>query len=393
MRILNVITAYPPSPGGAQLHAHELNRSLRARGHHVEVATMWRTPRKDWLRGTTLSAPRAAGSSEVDGVRVHQIELRPSDRAVVSLAAAVYYGAMHAAARSLTSGYLASARAIVEAARPDVLHLSRIGREGLYEAFVVAAREQGVPYVLTPNHHPHWDRRRDWWWWRLYRGAGAVLVLSEVERRALVAGGVAPDRILRTVVGTVGSPPPGDGPNDGGVVFLGQVKSFKGLGVTFDAVRQLRASRPELGLDVVGPWFDHPTGLRERLDADRRTTVHDAVPDDRKWELLRAARVLCVPSTEEALGGVYLEAWQAGLASVGADIPPVRELFERTGGGIAVPPTVDDVAAAVGRLLDDEETRARCVAHGQRALREEYNWDVAADRALDAYHVASVERA
>jgi hypothetical protein len=46
----------------------------------------------------------------------------------------------------------------------------------------VLARDMGIPFVLTPFHHPRWSS----WLFRvyheLYRSADAVLALTEAER-------------------------------------------------------------------------------------------------------------------------------------------------------------------------------------------------------------------
>ena len=55
MNILHTLTAYPPSTGGAQLHHHELIKTLIDH-HNVQVLTYWDQNRTDWLLGTTLKA-------------------------------------------------------------------------------------------------------------------------------------------------------------------------------------------------------------------------------------------------------------------------------------------------------------------------------------------------
>lgn len=393
MKVLSVITAYPPSTGGAQIHAHQLHLALRARGVDVTVATAWRETRTDWALGTTVRAPGRRAADELDGITVEHLGLTTAERLRSGAALAAYPSAMRAVAAALTAAYAEEAGRILDQHEPDVLHLSRVGREWLYQAVVRAARARGIPYVLTPNHHPHWTRRWHWWWWELYRRAAAVLVLSDHEGDALVAGGVAPDRIIRTVVAPVGEPPPDVGQRDPGdvprVVFLGQIRHYKGLDVLADAMVLLRRDAPDVHLDVVGPWLDAPEGLRRRLEDDPRTTVHGAVDDATKWQLLSGADLLCVPSEGEALGGVYLEAWQVGRPVVGADIPPVRELFDRAGGGVAVPRDPGVLARSLSDLLRDPPRRARLASAGHAALAAEYNWATAALRAHEAYELAS----
>ena len=391
-RVLHVISAYPPSRGGAQVHAQELARRQHADGLSVHVATVWRTTRKDWLRGTTVRAPEPAPPElGPDGVTVHPCGLPSSARRAALLPALSYYAAMHAAAPELTRLYRSQAEAVIDAARPDVGHLSRIGREGFYQAFADVLTERGIPWVLTPNHHPHWVRRRDRWWWDLYRAAGAVLVLSGSEASAVAAGGVDPDRIVRTVVGPVGVRPSEarPAPAGAGVVFLGQVRAYKGLAALAEATRILRAEGLDVTLDVVGPWVDPQRPLRRRLEREAHVRIHGPLDDDAKRRVLEAAQVLCVPSTEEALGGVHLEAWAARRPSIGADIPPVRELFEHAGGGLVVTPDPPGIATGLRRILTDPDLARRLAEAGHRAVEQRFNWSVAARQASAAYEIAA----
>lgn len=391
MNVLSAITAYPPSVGGAQFHAHELHRALVRRDATVEVATLWRSTRQDWLRGTTIAAPSPRPPDNLDGIRIFRLGLTFPRRFMALPLAMAYYPAMRATAPALSRLFLEQATDLVRGHDPNVGHLSRIGREWFYEAFVRAFETADVPWVLTPNHHPHWTRRRDWWWWDIYRRAGAVLVLSDFEGEQLVRGGVDPRRIVRTVVGPVGEPPPvppADSPERPNVVFLGQVKLYKGLDLLHDAMTIVRRTIPGTTLTVIGPWMDAQRRLRRRLLSERGARVLGVVDDKRKWDELRAATVVCVPSQEEALGGAYLEGWTMGRPAIGLDIPTVAELFDRTAGGEVVRCDPDELATALIEMIEDPARADALGRAGRKAVETEYNWQVAAERALTAYRVA-----
>ena len=74
MNLLYTLTAYPPSIGGAQLHAHLLARQMQMR-HSVQVVSQWDDNRTDWLLGTTLRAPGQGRDYTVDGIDVHRLRL------------------------------------------------------------------------------------------------------------------------------------------------------------------------------------------------------------------------------------------------------------------------------------------------------------------------------
>lgn len=396
MRVLSVISAYPSSIGGAQLHAHELNQALQRRGTEVTVATLWRESRTDWLRGSTVAAPLPQPVSDLDGIPVEIVGLPPRERRAAALPALTYYPSMRRTRPRLTRLFRQQAELAVERHRPEVAHLSRIGREWWYQAFIEVLAARGVPFVLTPNHHAHWGTRtRDWWWNEIYRAADAVLVLSDHEADAVARIGVPRDRIIRTVVGVVGGPAQGASTERAAddrhpvVLFLGQIKTYKGVDRLYEAmVEHVWPDHAAARLVVVGPWVDRLHRLRRRLEADPRVDVLGPVDEATKWSQLRRATVLCMPSTEEALGGVYVEAWSVGCPAIGADIPPVRELFERARTGLVVAPEPPAIGRALTALLADSDRIKALGAAGAAAVDEEYNWDIAAQRATAAYERA-----
>ncbi len=387
VRLLTVLTAYPPSIGGVQLHAQQICDLMATAGIPVHVATAWRRERRDWLRGTTVRIPASAPVEVMPtGVTVHQLSLTPTRRALSAGPALAYYPTMTHVRGPLSTVYRAAVRQVVDAARPTVGHLHRIGREGLYEAFVAEFERRGIPWVLTPHHHPHWVRRRDRWWWDLYRRADRVFVLSDAEASQLADGGVSPDRIVRTVNGPIEVRPhlvPERSTRR--VLYLGQVRRYKGIEVVVDAVDRLHAAGEDVVLDVVGPWVERLPRLRRRLEASAHVVVHGAVDAATKRRLLEESTIMCLPSSQESLGMVYLETWAVGRPVVGADIPPVRELFERTGGGLAVERTPQAVADALRRLLHDADLRRRLAEAGHAAVHDEYNWETAASRTRAVY--------
>lgn len=154
MRLLYTITAYPPSIGGAQILQHQLAIHLHARGHDVQVVSYWDTVRTDWLLGTTLKAPGDSRDYTVDGVPVHRMGFSVTDRLMMLPFVPLYYPVMDMALPPI-------ARIIQRKVEPyasgvDVVHNTRIGREGLSEASFNLARSRNIPFVLTPVHHPRW---------------------------------------------------------------------------------------------------------------------------------------------------------------------------------------------------------------------------------------------
>jgi phosphatidylinositol alpha-mannosyltransferase len=148
----------------------------------------------------------------------------------------------------------------------------------------------------------------------------------------------------------------------GRILFVGRDEPRKGLGVLRAAHARLHA-RAELRL--VGP------GLAPVSDAELI------------GELARAD-VLVAPSLKgESFGLVLAEAMAAGLPVVASDIPGYRDVL--TAGGVLVPPgNPDALAAAIDRLLADDQERERLGRQGREAAAK-YAWPLVASRIRSVY--------
>ena len=105
--------------------------------------------------------------------------------------------------------------------------------------------------------------------------------------------------------------------------------------------------------------------------------------------LLPAYDALVLPSRREGCPLVAVEAFAAGVAVVGYDVPGVRDALRTWGHGLLVPPTEGPagLARAVLRLANEPDLGADCVAssHGMVAR---FQPTAVAGRLLDAYHAA-----
>lgn len=386
MRLCCTITAYPPSTGGAQLYLHGLLTHLD--GHDVEVVSHWDENRSDWLLGTTVRAPARSRSYELDGVPVHRLGLTPGDRARAVPAVLGYYAAMGWAAPHLAEALRRRLDPFVR--RADVVHCVRVGREPLALASADAARRAGKPFVFTPLHHPRWGGWRHRVYLDLYARADAAIALTEAERAELVALGARPERVFVTGTGPVLAP--GADPTrfrrdlglEGPVVlFLGQHFRYKGYASLLAAAPRVWARAPDVRFVFAGP----PVGRSERAfqGADPRVVRLGRVDLQTKTDALAACDVLCVPSTQESFGGVFVEAWSFGKPVVGGEAPAVREVVDDGVDGFLVAQEPAAIAERIVDLLEDPATAARLGARGRAKAADRFSWPALAAKTEAVY--------
>lgn len=168
------------------------------------------------------------------------------------------------------------------------------------------------------------------------------------------------------------------------VLFVGGDFERKG-GPTLLAAMDLLKDL-DVELDVV---------TRSTLPETERRKVHNGLSADSPElrDLYANADVFCLPTRADALGLVFAEAGAAGLPLIGTDVGAVAEIVRDEETGVIVP--VDGpkaLAAALRRLLTDEDLRLGYGAAARVLVRAEYDEDVTSARIVALLHEIVAER-
>jgi glycosyltransferase involved in cell wall biosynthesis len=172
------------------------------------------------------------------------------------------------------------------------------------------------------------------------------------------------------------------------VLSVSAKRPHKNLLRLLDAVNAIpQEERPVLVVPGYTTWHEHE--LRRRaaelaLEGDVRLVSW--VPDDDLEGLYRAARCFVFPSLYEGFGLPVLEAMQRGLPVACSDRASLPEIA----GDAALlfdPENTTAIAAAIGRLLSDDELCIRLAAAGRRQAAG-FTWERTARETLAAYQGA-----
>lgn len=389
MRILFTITSYPPSTGGAQLHAHETARRLQ-RNHDISVVAFWKKNRTDWLLGTTIRAPSKAESYTVDGIHVTGLSLTASQKLSLIPHVFAYYAFKQTAIRHISRYLAEQIEAVAE--KCDLVHNHRIGREPLSYASYDTARRKNVPFFLTPYHHPRWKG----WLYReyhqLYRLSDGVFALTESEKEILVGLGVAQERIFvvgggpvlagcsrpelfRERYGLNGRPM---------VLFVGQKYEYKGLVSLLGAAEITSQQYPDVVFVFLGPRTDFSRKLFSTVHTQNVLEIGE-VDLQVKTDAFAACDIFCLPSTQESLGMVFLEAWMMEKPVIGGDIPAVREIISDGQDGYLVKDDPSQIAERTIHLLNNPAARMNMGRKGKEKTLANYSWERVAEKTEAAY--------
>ncbi|RMF76043.1 MAG: glycosyltransferase family 1 protein [Planctomycetota bacterium] len=178
------------------------------------------------------------------------------------------------------------------------------------------------------------------------------------------------------------------------VAFLGRICPDKGLAELADAVIKLRNEGRRIRLLAAGYLHDaergylrsvenrfHEAGFAEGFEYLGEVSRRD------KLALLRRAHVFSMPSVfPEAKGLPVIEALAVGVPVVQPARGSFVEIVNDTGGGLLYDPDQPDaLPAAIARVMDDDDLRARLGAQGRERVRHEWTDHRMADETWTLY--------
>jgi glycosyltransferase involved in cell wall biosynthesis len=228
---------------------------------------------------------------------------------------------------------------------------------------------------------------------------------SEVQTQLGVSG----ERITICPHGRPGWPPRTKAPAGGYILFMGTLEPRKNVEGLLDAYERLLAHRQaeraptasaaEGGgrdalplLVLAGSAVEASTPWLERIGKPPLSGFvrHIGYVDPgRRRDLYEGARLVVQPSFEEGFGLPVLEAMTVGVPVVAARRGALPEVLGDAG-LLVDPGDPDDIAAAMDRLIRNEEVAAACAERGKSRARR-FDWAEAARGVHRAYERA-IER-
>jgi L-malate glycosyltransferase len=120
--------------------------------------------------------------------------------------------------------------------------------------------------------------------------------------------------------------------------------------------------------------------------AASRERIRLVGPVSPPWGLMKTFDCLVIPSLQEAMGRVTLEALACGVPLVVTDVGGLPEVVADGVNGFVVPSqNPARLAEAIGQMLGDETLREKFRENGRRMLREKFDLDQTRNRLLALY--------
>lgn len=279
-------------------------------------------------------------------------------------------------------------------ANADVIHVT--GHWSMLGARVcLAAKRMGKPYVYCPAGSLRVFGRSAWlkriYNWlvghRIVRGASCCLSVTELEREQFHEYGIPDERIVLIPNGVHPDPNLVPAPEafrtqydlkeKQVLLFLGRLNPIKGPDLLLEAFASLAQAHPEAILVFAGPDEEMGVSLREQVELlglTKRVLFIGFISGQAKQDALAAADFLVVPSRQEAMSLVALEAGLCRTPVLLTDQCGFDEV-EEVGGGLVVAAQAEAIAAGIDQLLSDACELPRMGERLQQLVLARYTWD------------------
>lgn len=231
--------------------------------------------------------------------------------------------------------------------------------------------------------------------------AAAIVAVNEHARKLLVESGAPHDRV--TVI------PPGidterfastgrreESASTVDILTVSRLMKRKNVDVVLRAFSQVALSAPRVRLRIVGDGPERPAlmQLGDALGLRTKVTFTGAIPNATVHDEYRRAHVFVNASASEGFATTCLEALASGLPIVSTKVGGFVDVVEHERNGYLVSsPTIDELAAALRRLVEDPALVATMSSRARQDAQR-FDWDTGVvPRYIELYEHVALERA
>ncbi|MCK4823670.1 glycosyltransferase, partial [bacterium] len=173
------------------------------------------------------------------------------------------------------------------------------------------------------------------------------------------------------------------------LLSVSQLIRTKGIDLNLKAIAELRQKYPSISYLIIGQGNERARleRLAEDLNLQGNVQFLGQLPHQKVMEYMSMCDIFSLPSWQETLGLVYLEAMAHGKPVIGCQGQGVDGIVvEGETGFLARPGDVDSLVEAISFLLDNP-LKAKAIGEQARELvLANYTWEKNAERTMRLYH-------
>ncbi|WP_231597184.1 glycosyltransferase family 4 protein [Synechococcus sp. CBW1004] len=222
-----------------------------------------------------------------------------------------------------------------------------------------------------------------------HRRAAVSVALSPVMAERIQAHGVPPERIALIPNGL---DPPEIGLKEPSItleehwqqkplrlLFVGRLDPVKGVDILLKALAQTRQAGFEILLDLLGegtPFYERELVTQiSQLGLSKVVTWHGPQPRSSLAEHYRICHVVVVPSLDDPLPTVILEAMACGRPVLASSVGGISFLVHDGVSGLLIPPANPHALAEAMARVDRDRSTTASLGEGAQMLSHQFSWD------------------
>jgi glycosyltransferase involved in cell wall biosynthesis len=175
------------------------------------------------------------------------------------------------------------------------------------------------------------------------------------------------------------------------ILFVGNLIPRKGLQFLIEAAKHVTKKSKDTKFVVVGdgPLKNHLISYSEKQGVSDKFAFLGNVSEAMLHQLYNCADVFASPSIQEGQGITLLEAQATAKPVVAFNVSAINEVVKNTETGLLVKPSSLELADAISQLLSDPSLREKMGHSGREFVRENFSWDILAQRMFQVYSEVS----
>ncbi len=173
------------------------------------------------------------------------------------------------------------------------------------------------------------------------------------------------------------------------IICVGRLTPAKGQHILLDALNILVQDGRKVRLRLVGDGEDRASLEQHAsaLELGESIIFEGSVNQDKIRDLYAQADLFAIPSFAEGIPVVLMEAMSMEIPCVTTRITGIPEMIrDGIDGLLTTPSDVEELAGAIGKMIDDPELRERLAKNGRIRVQEHYNLSKSVDRLASIFN-------
>ncbi len=172
------------------------------------------------------------------------------------------------------------------------------------------------------------------------------------------------------------------------ILYVGSLIKRKAVDTLLIAFSQIPSIEYELLIVGDGPERENLLLLNDSFPGSHRVHFLGTVAPEKVIELNSYSKVFVLPSIEEGLGVVLLEALSAGTPCIASRVGGIPDAIDESVGRLVEPNCPQQIARALMELLSDGQLWQECSLAARKRAEDTFDWQVIATKTLQIYKAA-----